>query len=145
MSHQLAYLDPGFGIWIKAFEDYIETFTGNCFFDLDWDLVLAFLDILLDLMIVGPFKRQLPTKHTKEYHSNSPNIHPAIKLKIPLSNPIANRIKKALRGHIAQTPSIQILLGKPAHHARNAKIDNLNLLLFRVDQHDILELQIAMD
>ncbi len=57
-------------------------------------LVLTFLDQLDGLVIVRPFKRQIPVQHAVEYNAARPDVDPAVDF-------VVLRVEKALGCHVA--------------------------------------------
>ena len=72
-------------------------------------------------------------KHAIQYDATRPDINPAIDL-------VIFRVNETFRCHIPQRPCIQVFPGHQVHSSSNAEIDDLDFLLFRVDQKDIFQL-----
>lgn len=109
-----------FGYDVKAF--------GAQLFGNSWVyLVLSRLDCFYCLLRIGSFEGQLACEHSIEYNTRGPNINSSINF-IPLI------FNKALRRHVGETASIQILPSEGLNNTGNTEINNLDILILLIDQ-----------
>ena len=75
---QLLHADSGFWVDIEAPVNDIEAGVAQILFDFAFQLVLALLDKLDGLVIVGTLKRQVPMQHSVQNDSARPYVDPTV-------------------------------------------------------------------
>lgn len=77
-------------------------------------------------------------KHAVEDDTAGPNIDSSINFIILL-------ICEALRSHVGEAASIQVLLGEEVDGSSDAEVDNFYFFLLAVDEKDVFQFEIAVD
>jgi hypothetical protein len=138
MIRQLFHRDTGFSVDIQATVQDVQATLAQGLLDVGLDLVLAFLDQLDGLAVVGALERQVAVKHAVEDDAARPYVNSAVDL-------VVFRVDKTLRSHVSEGASIKVLPSHEIHGTGNTKVNNLDLLFFRVDQQDIFQFEIPVN
>lgn len=101
------------------------------------DLKVSCFDSFDSFIAVVAFEWKMTMKHAVKNDSTCPNVYSTIDFIVLL-------VGKTLRSHVGKTTNIQIFLCEVTNSSSDTKVNDLNLLLLRVNKKDILKLKIPV-